>query len=108
MLGGLIGDDNSSSIQRVPLLGDLPFIGNFFKYQSGSRNKTNLMIIRDKEQSNLVSVNRYDYIRKQQISVQPRKSILTDFRSSVTPPLEDGGPFLDLRKLDSAADSLAP
>ncbi|WP_395822448.1 type II secretion system secretin GspD [Collimonas sp.] len=109
VLGGLVGDDNSNSIQKVPLLGDLPFIGNFFKYQSGSRSKTNLMIflrptiIRDKEASNRVSIDRYDYMRKQQISVQPGKSILTDFGSSVTPALEDGGPFLDLRKLEGAA-----
>ncbi|MFJ2989040.1 type II secretion system secretin GspD [Collimonas sp. NPDC087041] len=113
-LGGLIGDDNESSIQKVPLLGDLPFIGNFFKYQSGSRSKTNLMIflrptiIRDKEQSNLVAVDRYDYMRKQQITVQPGKSILTDFGPSVMAKPEDGGPFLDLRKQGAAADASAP
>ncbi|AMP01917.1 type II secretion system protein D [Collimonas arenae] len=113
-LGGLIGDDNESSIQKVPLLGDLPFIGNFFKYQSGSRTKTNLMIflrptiIRDKEQSNLVSVDRYDYMRKQQISVQPGKSILTDFGPAVMAKPEDGGPFLDLRKQGAAADASTP
>jgi len=103
-LGGLIGDNNQSGVQKVPLLGDLPFIGNLFKYQSGSREKTNLMIflrpiiVRDKDTSNLLAVDRYDYMRKQQIKVQPDKSILTDFGSSVTSKLEDGGPFIDLRK----------
>ncbi|SFC15799.1 type II secretion system secretin GspD [Collimonas sp. OK412] len=103
-LGGLIGDNNQNGVQKVPLLGDLPFIGNLFKYQSGSREKTNLMIflrpiiVRDKDTSNLLAVDRYDYMRKQQIKVQPDKSILTDFGSSVTSKLEDGGPFIDLRK----------
>jgi general secretion pathway protein D len=113
-LGGLIGDNNQSSVQKVPLLGDLPFIGNFFKYQSGSREKTNLMIflrpiiVRDKNTSNLLAVDRYDYMRKQQIKVQPDKSVLTDFGSSVTSKLEDGGPFIDLRKQQDAPDGHQP
>ncbi|MGZ9713617.1 type II secretion system secretin GspD [Glaciimonas sp. GNP009] len=114
-LGGLIGDDNEHTIQKVPLLGDLPFIGNLFKYQSGSRNKTNLMIflrptiIRNKEQSATIVADRYDYMRNAQISVQPNKSILTDFGSSVTPILEDGGPFVDLRsRQQRAPDMLIP
>jgi general secretion pathway protein D len=56
------------------------------------------IIVRDKDTSNLLAVDRYDYMRKQQIKVQPDKSILTDFGSSVTSKLEDGGPFIDLRK----------
>lgn len=113
-LGGLIGDDNQNNVQKVPLLGDIPFIGNFFKYQSGSRNKTNLMIflrptiIRNKEQSNTVVADRYDYMRQAQINVQPGKSILTDFGSSVMPKLEDGGPFVDLRKLQNGQDTPLP
>jgi general secretion pathway protein D len=107
-LGGLIGDDNQNSIQKVPLLGDLPYVGNLFKYQSGSRNKTNLMIflrptiVRDKKISADLAMDRYDYMRAQQVRVQPDKSILTDFGSSVSPKVEDGGPFIDLRKKQNA------
>lgn len=110
-LGGLIGDDNANSIQKVPLLGDLPFIGNLFKYQSGSRNKTNLMIflrptiVRDKQTGTNLSVDRYDYMRDQQIRVQPGKTVLTDFGSSVSSKLEDGGPFIDLRKKQGQSDT---
>lgn len=109
-LGGLIGDNNQGGVQKVPLLGDLPFIGNLFKYQTGSREKTNLMIflrpiiVRDKDTSNLLAVDRYDYMRKQQIKVQPNKSVLTDFGTSVTPKLEDGGPFIDLRRQQDMPD----
>lgn len=110
-LGGLIGDDNASGIQKVPLLGDLPFIGNLFKYQSGSRNKTNLMIflrptiVRDKETGSNLTVDRYDYMRNQQIRVQPGKTVLTDFGSTVAAKFEDGGPFIDLRKSKNIPDA---
>lgn len=113
-LGGLIGDDNEHNIQKVPLLGDLPFIGNFFKYQSGSRSKTNLMIflrptiIRTKEQSGIVVADRYDYMQNAQISVQPDKSILTDFGAAVMPKLEDGGPFVDLRSKQQRLQDFQP
>jgi len=109
-LGGLIGDDNENNIQKVPFFGDLPLIGNLFKYQSGSRSKTNLMIflrptiIWDKEQSTSIAADRYDYMQKAQINIQPQNDTLTDFGSSVLPKLGDGGPFLDLRaKLPDAA-----
>ncbi|WP_240950705.1 type II secretion system secretin GspD [Collimonas pratensis] len=110
-LGGLIGDDSENGVQKVPLLGDLPFIGNFFKYQTGSRTKTNLMIflrptiVRDKETGNNLTVDRYDYMRSQQIKVQPKKSVLTDFGSSVSTSLGEGGPFIDLRKSKNVPDA---
>lgn len=113
-LGGLIGDDNEHNIQKVPLLGDLPFIGNLFKYQSGSRSKTNLMIflrptiIRNKEQNGIVVADRYDYMQNAQISVQPDKSILTDFGAAVMPKLEDGGPFVDLRSRPQRPQDVQP
>jgi len=112
-LGGLIGDDNENNVQKVPFLGDLPYIGNLFKYQSGSRTKTNLMIflrptiIWDKDQSANIAADRYDYMRKVQTAVQPPPSTLTDFGSAVVPKLEDGGPFIDLRgKLQGAAGNV--
>jgi len=36
VLGGLIQDDQQASIDKVPLLGDIPFLGSFFKYESRS------------------------------------------------------------------------
>ncbi|MBC7944447.1 MAG: type II secretion system secretin GspD, partial [Burkholderiales bacterium] len=44
VLGGLIQDDVRNSIDKVPLLGDIPGIGYFFRYESRRRVKTNLMV----------------------------------------------------------------
>ncbi|WP_304770822.1 type II secretion system secretin GspD [Undibacterium sp.] len=70
-LGGLIQDDKTDNVDKVPLLGDIPYLGNLFKYQGKKRTKTNLMVflrptvIRNAEQSNSVSLDRYDYMRTQ-------------------------------------------
>lgn len=43
-LGGLIEDSLGVDEEKVPLLGDLPVLGNLFRYESRSRKKTNLMV----------------------------------------------------------------
>ena len=44
VLGGLIQDDISNNVQKVPLLGDVPLLGNLFRYKSNKRRKTNLLV----------------------------------------------------------------
>jgi len=44
VLGGLIQDDTSQNRQKVPLLGDIPIIGNLFRYRNNQRTKTNLLV----------------------------------------------------------------
>jgi general secretion pathway protein D len=44
VIGGLIGDDISNTTYKVPLLGDIPLLGWFFKYRSESSEKRNLYI----------------------------------------------------------------
>ncbi len=44
LLGGLIKKNNSSTINKVPLLGDIPIIGNLFKTTSKGTTKTELII----------------------------------------------------------------
>jgi len=44
VLGGMMQDTYSVSEQQVPLLGDIPLLGNLFKFKSVSRQKTNLLI----------------------------------------------------------------
>ena len=44
VLGGLIRDDISETVRKVPLLGDIPLLGTLFRSTSKSRNKQNLMV----------------------------------------------------------------
>jgi general secretion pathway protein D len=44
VIGGLIGEDLSSTNHQVPCLGDIPGLGNLFKSKSSSGTKTNLYI----------------------------------------------------------------
>lgn len=44
VMGGFIHDNVDSTYKKVPVLGDIPLIGNLFKYKNVSRAKTNLVI----------------------------------------------------------------
>ena len=44
VLGGLIQDDVSNNEQKVPLLGDVPVLGQLFRYKNRTRKKTNLLV----------------------------------------------------------------
>jgi general secretion pathway protein D len=44
-IGGLIQDKDQESVSKVPLLGDIPLLGWFFKSKSVTRQKTNLLIL---------------------------------------------------------------
>lgn len=44
VIGGLIENSSARSENKVPLLGDIPLLGRLFKYQTQSRQKTNLLV----------------------------------------------------------------
>ncbi len=44
VLGGIFDGDESTSVDKVPLLGDIPVFGNLFKSTSKTNNKTELII----------------------------------------------------------------
>ena len=44
VLGGLIQDDINNTESKVPLLGDIPVLGNLFKFRSRRNDKTNLLV----------------------------------------------------------------
>jgi pilus assembly protein CpaC len=44
-LAGLLDNSESRSLQKVPVLGDLPVLGNLFKSKSFQKNETELMFI---------------------------------------------------------------
>ena len=94
VLGGLIEDNYISNRSKVPLLGDIPYLGALFRSESRTRKKTNLMVflrpvvMRDQASSNKLSLDRYDYIRAEQQNNQPPQStILKINESPVLPPI---------------------
>lgn len=82
VLGGLLQDQYSNNQEKVPGLGDVPVLGNLFRAENRSRNKTNLMvflrpvIVRDSEQSDAISFDKYDLMRAKEQTVQPLPSTL--------------------------------
>jgi general secretion pathway protein D len=68
-LGGLIDENERRTIEKVPLLGDIPVVGELFKSRSRNRTKTNLMIfirptiVRNARDAQRLASERYDYIR---------------------------------------------
>jgi len=76
-LGGLLDDNERRTIEKVPLLGDLPAIGALFRSKARTRAKTNLMvfirptILRSAEEARAMTARRYGYVRAQQLLGKP-------------------------------------
>src|SRR5471032_317898 len=100
VLGGLIEDSTSDNAEKVRGLGDIPVLGNLFRYQTRSRTKTNLMIflrpiiVRSKEQSGSLAADRYDYMRAAEEMAVPATGnlMLKDLGTPVLPALQNGQP----------------
>ncbi len=75
VLGGLVQEDEITSVDKVPFLGDIPLLGRLFRSDSKSRAKTNLMIflrptiVRSAGDAKALTATKYDYIRRQQFKV---------------------------------------
>ena len=71
-LGGLIQDSVKDSTEKVPFLGDIPFLGALFRYEKRQHNKTNLMVfirpyvLRTASASQGLTQERYEYILGEQ------------------------------------------
>ena len=117
VLGGLIEDNYTSTRSKVPLLGDIPYLGALFRSESRERKRTNLMVflrpvvMRDQAATNRISLDRYDYIRAQQLEAQPPQStILRINESPVLPQVKpnDVGPNGAPRPLGDTAPPPPP
>ena len=70
ILGGLISDELSTSNQRVPLLGDIPYLGRLFRSDASKNTKQNLMvfirprILRDGESLAGLSQQKYQSLQQ--------------------------------------------
>ncbi|MCS0629189.1 type II secretion system secretin GspD [Telluria mixta] len=100
VLGGLISDDESENNEKTRGLGDIPIIGNLFKYRTRTRAKRNLMVflrpvvVRSKEQNDNLSMDRYEFMRAAGQTAQPVDDtvLLKNLGAPVLPSLVNGQP----------------
>ncbi|HVE05726.1 MAG TPA: type II secretion system secretin GspD [Paraburkholderia sp.] len=110
VLGGLMQDNYGVSNSKVPLLGDIPWLGQLFRSEQKTRTKTNLMvflrpvIISDNATAQAVTSNRYDYIQGVQGAYKSDNNLIKDNDDPVVPPKpvgpSEGGSALNLFDLD--------
>ena len=95
-IGGLLNDDERRTIERIPLLSDIPLLGELFKSRSRTRAKTNLMvfirptILRNREDNAALTARRYGYIRNFQQQRNPDEepaidTLVRDYLGAVPP-----------------------
>jgi len=106
VLGGLMQDNYQVSNSKVPLLGDIPWLGQLFRSETKQRQKTNLMvflrpvIINDRDTAQAISANRYDYIQGVTGAYRSDNNVIRDKDDPVVPPMplgpSQGGSTLNL------------
>ncbi|KWK55025.1 type II secretion system protein GspD [Burkholderia stagnalis] len=106
VLGGLMQDNYNVTNSKVPLLGDIPWIGQLFRSESKNRQKTNLMvflrpvIINDRQTAQAISSNRYDYIQGVTGSYKSDNNVMRDKDDPIVPTMPlgpaEGGSALNL------------
>lgn len=102
-IGGLLNDDERRTIERIPLLSDIPLLGELFKSRSRTRAKTNLMvfirptILRNRQDNAALTARRYGYIRDFQLQRNPDvepaiDTLVRDYLGAVPPVPTEPGP----------------
>ncbi|RYY29489.1 MAG: type II secretion system protein GspD [Sphingomonadales bacterium] len=82
VLGGLISDDYMDVRRQVPILGDIPIVGELFKSRRESRQKRTLFIflkptiLRDGKDASAAAKDKYARLRSEEIANNKRKSLL--------------------------------
>lgn len=100
-VGGLLDDNDRRTLDRVPLLGDIPIVGNLFRSRGRARARTNLMvfirptILRTAEDAQEMSARRYNYVRGHQLIVNPNREptldeLVRDYLGTVPPAAAPG------------------
>jgi general secretion pathway protein D len=99
-VGGLLDDNDRRTLNRVPLLGDIPVLGNLFRSRGRARARTNLMvfirptILRTAADAQEMTARRYNYVRGHQIIATPNREptldeVVRDYLGTVPPVAPD-------------------
>lgn len=74
VIGGLMSNNINDSVDKVPLLSDIPIVGTVFTHKSRSLKKKNLMvflkpvIMHNEDDLNKITMSKYEIIRNAQIN----------------------------------------
>jgi general secretion pathway protein D len=112
VLGGLIKDDVQDATQKVPLLGDIPYLGRLFRIDGEKVTKTNLLIfirptiIRDNKDLAGATADKYRFIRDQQVLRREKGLLfLDDDQVPLLPEWEEQLKQLDQIKAESPEET---
>ena len=121
VLGGLLDDNERRTIQKIPLLGDIPILGELFKSRGKSRVKTNLMvfirptILRSQADREATTARRYGIIREAQRKFNPKvepaiDQLVIDYLGAVPPSAvqQPGDVIITPAQVRPAPGELAP
>lgn len=95
VIGGLIENTLDQTSSKVPLLGDIPFLGNLFKYETRNHKRTNLMvflrpvILRDGPSAQALTNDRYQMLQETQRASKSDDHLLLPNQPDVTLPIFD-------------------
>jgi general secretion pathway protein D len=108
VLGGLIQDSTTNTQNSVPLLGKIPIIGELFRTRDTEKSKTNLLvflrphILRNDEQAQIQTEERYKYIQEQQ------KLLNKDPATWPLQPIQKIDPLTGIPQVPPSSDEPSP
>jgi general secretion pathway protein D len=119
-IGGLLNDDERRTLERVPLLSDIPLLGELFRSRSRSHARTNLMvfirptILENAADNAAMTARRYNYVRAEQLARDPESEpeidlLVRDYLGTTPPAIQprpddvtvSGGPLTEYRAPDA-------
>jgi len=95
VLGGLLEDTYTDQVEKVPFLGDIPLLGQLFRYTSSAKTKQNLMvfihpvILSDRATSDAYTSRKYSYVKAAQMEGNFLNRGLVDIKAKKLPDLDE-------------------
>jgi general secretion pathway protein D len=94
VLGGLIQDSANDVASKTPLLGDIPLLGNLFRYETRQHTKTNLMVfirpyvMYQQDGYRKITDDRYDMMskRREEARMPDHLILQNDDKNKALPP----------------------
>ncbi|MFO7734704.1 MAG: type II secretion system secretin GspD [bacterium] len=80
VVGGLIKDTANESENKIPILGDIPVLGNLFKYTKTSNEKVNLLLILTPH----IIESKADFNKIYERKIQERRDFAKKFYGEIT------------------------